>query len=541
MTISHKTVRTIILLLSAVCSAQVALSQVNDVTVDAAHEKGRLDRFSNRCVGAGRAYTFLRSDHQHHIAMAAEECGFRYLRFHGLFQDDMGVYRENRYGEPFYSWQYVDAVYDFILDTGMRPIVVLDFMPSALASGDSTIYWEKANITPPADYGKWYGLVKATAEHFVDRYGLDEVKEWYFEVWNEPDGYFFTGDREEYLKLYDASAKAVKEVSAELKVGGPAIAGDRSWISALIEHCSGLDIPLDFISTHTYSTRGFYPDSVYASMPDPEYLERIPVWDPGTPWQMGNVAYDPEGIAGSIEASVETVRKSSMPDLEVCVTEWGLTWDYWDPLRDSYQAASYILDRIKSTGGISMLSYCEVSDVFEEDGPPTADFHGGFGLVNLQGIRKPAYFAYRYLNRLGDTELECTYPDAIAAKDSTGIQILIWDDSCRQDDINKIYYAADTPPGDAGQIRLLISGLRKGRYTVNLYGVGYRMNDAYTEYLGMAYNGSLSREQVEHLKSVSADRPLRTDRIRIGDSGDIYEYVIDIRENDVYLVDIDRQ
>ena len=294
-------------------------------------------------------------------------------------------------------------------------------------------------------------------------------------------------------------------------------------------------------TAHTYSTRGFYPDSVYASMPDPEYLERIPVWDPGTPWQMGNVAYDPEGIAGSIEASVETVRKSSMPDLEVCVTEWGLTWDYWDPLRDSYQAASYILDRIKSTGGISMLSYCEVSDVFEEDGPPTADFHGGFGLVNLQGIRKPAYFAYRYLNRLGDTELECTYPDAIAAKDSTGIQILIWDDSCRQDDINKIYYAADTPPGDAGQIRLLISGLRKGRYTVKLYGVGYRMNDAYTEYLGMAYNGSLSREQVEHLKSVSADRPLRTDRIRIGDSGDIYEYVIDIRENDVYLVDIDRQ
>ena len=234
MTISHKTVRTLILLLSAVCSAQVALSQVNDVTVDAAHEKGRLDRCSNRCVGAGRAYTFLRSDHQHHIAMAAEECGFRYLRFHGLFQDDMGVYRENRYGEPFYSWQYVDAVYDFILDTGMRPIVVLDFMPSALASGDSTIYWEKANITPPADYGKWYGLVKATVDHFVERYGLDEVKEWYFEVWNEPDGYFFTGDREEYLKLYDASAKAVKEVSAELKVGGPAIAGDRSWISALI-------------------------------------------------------------------------------------------------------------------------------------------------------------------------------------------------------------------------------------------------------------------------------------------------------------------
>lgn len=170
---------------------------MREIHVDLSRVKGKHDKFYQECVSAGRAYLILRSDHQKHIEMAVGECGFKYLRFHGLLQDDMGVYREDMDGMPIYSWQYVDAVYDFILSIGLRPFVVFDFMPEKLASGDTTVYWEKANVTPPKDYSKWSDLIYKVVEHFAERYGRDEVREWFFEVWNEPDNiYFFTAGDE---------------------------------------------------------------------------------------------------------------------------------------------------------------------------------------------------------------------------------------------------------------------------------------------------------------------------------------------------------
>lgn len=526
-----------ICLVSAQQTEQRLSSEVRKINIDLSHVRGDFDKFYNESVGAGRAYSLMRADHQQHIAMAAKECGFKYLRFHGLYQDDMGVYRLNKYGEPFYSWQYVDAVYDFILSIGMRPVLVFDFMPEALASGTKTIYWEKANITPPKDYGRWYGLVKATVEHFTQRYGLEEVRQWLFEVWNEPDGYFFTGDLNEYLKLYDYTARAVKSVSADYRVGGPAIAGNTDWITALVDHCHQKNVPLDYISSHAYSTREFYPDSVYNKLPDADYMKRVPVWSPGTPWAMGNVAYNPDGVMDGVKSSLEKVSTSPMPYLEVYFTEWGLTWDYWDPLRDAYQAASYLLTKIKEVDGqVKSLSYCEVSDVFEEDGPPTGDFHGGFGLINLQGIPKPAYFAYKYLNRLGNTELICDDPKAIACKTGDDVQILFWNNAHRQNDVNKIYYAKDTPPLSAGKVAVLVSGLKPGKYRLNLHGVGYRQNDAYTAYLGLKYDGSISREQVAWLKEQSNDTPLKSEEIIIKPSDKPFEFKADMRENDVFLI-----
>ena len=100
---------------------------------------GRLDRSFNTCVSASRAYLLLRNDHMQHLKTVHDECGFRYVRFHGLLQDDMGIYRIDKSVRPIYSWQYCDAVYDHILDIGMKPFVVFDFMPSALASGKNDL------------------------------------------------------------------------------------------------------------------------------------------------------------------------------------------------------------------------------------------------------------------------------------------------------------------------------------------------------------------------------------------------------------------
>jgi len=118
---------------------------------------------------------------------------------HGLLTDDMAVYKEDREGNPVYNYQYVDVLYDYILEIGMKPFVELGFMPGYLASGEQTIFWWKGNVTPPNNYRKWENLVRNLVQHWTDRYGEDEVRTWYFEVWNEPNltPGFFTGTQEE--------------------------------------------------------------------------------------------------------------------------------------------------------------------------------------------------------------------------------------------------------------------------------------------------------------------------------------------------------
>src|SRR5919199_712506 len=138
----------------------------------------------------------------------------------------------------------------------MKPFVEFGFMPQALASGDKTVFWWKGNITPPKDYGKWEGLVRALVEHWTARYGADEVREWYFEVWNEPNlDAFWSGSQAEYFKLYETTARAVKSVSPEYRVGGPATAG-RAWIAETINFAAQRGVPLDFITTHDYGVEG---------------------------------------------------------------------------------------------------------------------------------------------------------------------------------------------------------------------------------------------------------------------------------------------
>ena len=208
------------------------------IAVDVGRVKGPHDKAFRLCVGAGRANEGLRADWQEQLATVQRECGFRYVRFHGLLHDDMGVYQETRDGKPVYNWQYVDALYDAILRAGVKPFVELGFMPGALASGTKTIFWWKGNVTPPKSYEKWEALIEALTRHFEERYGRDEVATWYFEVWNEPNlDYFWTGTQADYFELYARSVRAIKRVSPDYRVGGPATAG-AAWAPEFLRYCA---------------------------------------------------------------------------------------------------------------------------------------------------------------------------------------------------------------------------------------------------------------------------------------------------------------
>ena len=491
------------------------------INVDYSAEKGAMNTMFKQCVGAGRANEGLRADWQQQLAFVKKECDFKYIRMHGLLTDDMAVYTEDGKGNPQYNYMYIDALYDYLLSIGVKPFVELGFMPNALASGKQTIFWWRGNVTPPKDYNKWEDFIRNLTQHFTERYGKDEVKTWYFEVWNEPNlsPGFWTGTQADYFKLYQYSAKAIKSVNADYKVGGPGTAG-AAWESEMIDFCVKNSIPIDFISTHSYGVQQGFLD---------EYGNSGTV-----------LSKDSMAVSGDVLQSRKEIAASAKPNLELHYTEWSSSYTPADPVHDSYHEAAYILDKIKQAGSaVNSMSYWVFTDIFEEPGPRFTPFHGGFGLLTIQGIPKSAFYAYQFMNKLGKTELKNADTRSWATKTDNGVQLLLWNFTNTLPDSvnNQTYYVKDLPSKSKGKVKVSISHVPAGTYTLEIYKVGYRINDAYTQYVDMGKPKQLNKQQVEELKKHNDGSPVATETIEVKESSG-FSKELDIRENDVFLLNL---
>lgn len=490
---------------------------MRNIEVRLSNRKGKFDRFANFCVGAGRAHEALRTGFVRQLETAVRECGFRYLRFHGLFCDDMAVVRRVN-GRLVYNWQYIDEVFDEMLALGIRPFVELSFMPRAMASGDRTLFWWRGNITPPSDYDEYYDFLHAAVTHWQSRYDQEELKAWFFEVWNEPDlAIFFSGDMAEYFKMYDTAARAVKDVCADYRVGGPATS-EHHWIEEMIGHCLDTGIPIDFLSTHTYGVEGAVDEfgvDLHILLDDPDY------------------------IPSSVAATRARIDATPLAGIPLYYTEWSSSYTSRDNLHDSYINAPYILYNLKRlSGSADAMSYWTFTDIFEEAGPPPTPFHGGFGLMNMHGLKKPTYFAYKFLHMLADEELSCSDADSIICRSETGVQALVWNYTKHDQKgvPNQHYYIRDLVPAPAEPARLSIPDLPAGRWLVSVYRTGYGVNDVYGEYLKLGRPDNLSREQIAALAVACEGTPACS--VFAGEGG--FTYDIPLRENDVYFIDIKR-
>jgi xylan 1,4-beta-xylosidase len=494
--------------------------QERPITADLQQVRGPLDTMFKQCVGAGRANEGLRADWQRQLAYVHKECGFTYIRMHGVFCDDMGVYREDKQGYPEYNWQYIDELYDYLHSIGMKPFVELSFTPGAMASGRQTIFWWRGNVTKPRDLGKWEGLIRAFVRHLKERYGDDEVRTWYFEVWNEPNlSGFFAGTQQDYFNLYAVTARAIKSVSPQYKVGGPATAGC-AWVPEFINFCATNRSPVDFISTHTYGV-------------DSGFLDEH--GDTGTV-----LSQNPSSIFGEVKQVRRQIAESAMPNLELHFTEWSTSYTPSDPVHDSYHSAAYILDKLKKSGDAAQsMSYWTFTDIFEEAGPRWEAFHGGFGLINYEDINKPAFYAYQFLNRLGPTELKNGDPSSwICADKSGGVQALVWDFTNTHPGRqvhNQVFYKQDLPSQLKKKVTLNLSHVSSGKYAVDIYKIGYRVNDAYATYRDLGAPAQLTKAQVAEIKSQNSGAPLSHAIVKVGKDG-VFKQEFDLRENDVVLL-----
>jgi xylan 1,4-beta-xylosidase len=338
-----------------------------------------LPHFWEHTVGSGHATLALRADWQAQLKRAHEELGMQYVRFHGILDDDMGtlICQSDQF---IYSFFNADQIFDFLLSIGMKPFVELSFMPSTLSSTGQIIFHYRANVSPPRDHAQWSVLIRKLVGHWVDRYGIDEVSKWFFEVWNEPNlDAFGTGKQSDYFELYRYTAEAIKGVDTRLKVGGPATAAN-AWIEDFIGFCKANELPADFITTHHYPTDAF-------GMPGDDTITQLS-----------------KSTRSVLREQTRDVRKQA-GDLPVYYTEWCTSSNPRDFLHDDPYAAAFIVKTVLEANGlVQAYSYWTFSDIFEENYFPSVPFHGGFGLLNIHGIAKPAYRAYQLLHGLG-TEL----------------------------------------------------------------------------------------------------------------------------------------
>src|SRR5262249_32292557 len=169
------------------------------IEIDANAAFHALPHFWEKMFGSGRAILSLREDYRHDLREVKHITDFDYVRFHAIFHDEVGFYDEDAAGNPVYNFSYVDQIYDGLLENKVRPFVELSFMPKKLTSDPNALhaFCNKQNAAPPKDWNRWGQMIEAFTRHLVDRYGLEEVAQWYFEVWNEPNIDFWVGNPKE--------------------------------------------------------------------------------------------------------------------------------------------------------------------------------------------------------------------------------------------------------------------------------------------------------------------------------------------------------
>jgi len=382
--------------------------------------------FWEQIFGSGRAILSLRDSYRRDLRTMKTATDIHYVRFHAIFQDEVGVYNEDQKGEPVYNWSYVDQIYDGLLENGIRPFVELSFMPHELAASlEPHAFWYKPLPSPPKSYDKWEALVYNFAKHLLDRYGADEVAQWYFEVWNEPNIDFWTGEPKQatYFELYDHAARAIKRANPRLRVGGPATA-QAAWVSAMIAHSVEAGVQLDFISTHVYGNDR--SQDVFGTD------EKIP---------HSNM------VALAVRKVYKEVKESKRPGLPIYWSEYNASYKNEIDITDSAFMGPWLANNIRLCDGFTTsMSYWTFSDVFEEQGVVKTPFYGGYGLIAEGGVPKAAFNAFAMLHRLGDRRMSPELTNALVTERADGTFVVaVWNyaDTGEHGTLQHVHIAVD--------------------------------------------------------------------------------------------------
>ena len=406
--ITFFTATALLLLLGGIAPVARSQAPTETIVIDPNAPAHPFPHFWEQMFGSGRAILSLRDSYRQDLRSLKSATSARYVRFHAIFHDEVGVYNEDPNGKPVYNFSYIDQIYDGLLAQGVKPFVELSFMPAKLSTQPPVFqaFWYRPIVSPPRDWSKWDDLISHFAEHLVQRYGIDEVSQWYFEVWNEPNLDFWAGDPKEetYYRLYDETAKTLKSVDSRLRVGGPATA-QAAWVDRFIRHTAEAHTPVDFVSTHVYGN-----DSAHDVFGTDEKIPRT------------------EMVCRAVRKVHDQVKASARPDLPLIWSEYNASYMTEPAVTDSTFMGPWLADTIRQCDGlVDILSYWTFSDVFEEQGVVRTPFYGGYGLIAEDNIPKPAFNAFRLLHRLGNQRLDADSSSALVTRTEAGsLAVMVW-------------------------------------------------------------------------------------------------------------------
>ena len=394
----------LLLSLALLYSGFLAQGSTEKIVINARAPARPFPHFWEQMFGSGRAILTLRESYRNDLRAVKKVTEFRYVRFHNILHDEVGVYDEDEHGNPVYNFSYVDQIYDGLLANGVRPFVEISFMPKKLAARqDVHPFWYHPIVSPPKDYARWDALMRALAEHLIERYGIDEVARWYFEVWNEPNIDFWTGEPKQatYFELYDHTTRALKSVDSRLRVGGPSTSSAH-WVVDFLRHTAAENVPVDFVSSHGYA------DDTVADL----FGTHV------------DIPMD-QRVCRAIKKVHGEIAASPRPSLPLMWTEWNVPSFGALHARDTEYVGAALADDIRQCDGlVNMMSFWTFSDVFEEDGPKHEPFDGGFGLVAMGGIKKPSYSGFAVLHELGQERIPLDASNVLVTRGKNGKLII---------------------------------------------------------------------------------------------------------------------
>ncbi|MGB6143443.1 MAG: glycosyl hydrolase family 39 [Rhodanobacter sp.] len=389
-------------------SALAATPATVQIRVDAQAAGTPFPHFWETMFGSGRASLSLRDDYRKDLDAVREATGLSYIRFHGIFDHDVGMVNRDPDGSIRYNFSYIDQIYDGLLEHGVKPFIELGFMPPALTSDPNELqeFWYHPNRAPPKNYAEWDAMITAFARHLVARYGIDEVASWYFEVWNEPNIGFWAGEPKlsTYYTLYDHTARALKAVNPRLRVGGPATA-QGAWATDFLAHTKKNNVPVDFLSTHVYGD-----DTAQNVFHSDEHIPRRDM------------------VCRTVDKVHKEILASPYPRMPLVFSEYNASYANLPNVTDTVFMGPWMANTIRECAGkIQIMSYWSFSDVFEEQGIVRNPFYGGFGLIAARRIPKPAFNAFAMLHKLGDRQLKSDSDSALVTRRDDGTVVLaLW-------------------------------------------------------------------------------------------------------------------
>ncbi|MDF2653765.1 MAG: hypothetical protein K0R19_239 [Bacillota bacterium] len=478
-------------------------AQNRQIRVDAAVRGRPLRHTWRRLVNIGYARDGLVASVQEQLRRAQEEIGFEYLRFHGIFDEDMHVYRETHNGIPEINFTYIDLLFDFIQSIGLTPYVELSYMPNKLAKEKLCFFDRPTNISIAEEQGKWTALIRETLRHFISRYGLENVLKWRFTTMGIHFAMLSHISYAEYYLHYSVTRDAVKSIDDRFLFGGPGGFASAVWDNECMRHF--LDFAAennclpDFFCTQCYPHRsiehdGEFMDFTVSQASSPSVLSR-----------------DESFTRTLLHDFRALLAEYGLGNTEIWLEEWNSTLWQRDLSSDTCYKAAWLFKNIgENYDRAEAFGYWLLTDFIEERASLGSVFHGGYGLFTYNGISKSGWQAMTLLRQMGDTML-AEGDGWFVTRSRRSIQIFL-SHYCHYDNLYRYRYHVLDKAEDAYRVfvekedlrfTMNLEKLEAGDYIMRKYAINRENGSSFDQWMKAGQPAYMRVDELKYLAQIS--------------------------------------